>query len=132
RRVAGKGPRLGKVGFRVGVFAPPQLKVELAAAGDVIRPGEAFPVEVAARYYYGAPGAGLGIEAEANIALDDNPFPNYPDFQFGLVGEEFTGERRDVEAPSTDDDGKAKLLIALNDLPDLTHPLAATIRDGVF
>src|SRR5206468_9825264 len=28
--------------------------------------------------------------------------------------------------------GKAKLSVALNDLPELTRPLAATIRVGVF
>ena len=118
--------------FRVEDFVPPQLKVELAAADGPIRPGEAFPVDVAARYYYGAPGAGLAIEAEAVIALDDNPFPMQPGFQFGLVDEEFTGDRRDIEAPSTDENGKARLSVALNDLPDLTRPLAATIRVGVF
>ena len=131
-RLDPKAPPIGKAEFQVEDFVPPQLKVELAAADEQIRPAEAFPVEVTARYYYGAPGAGLGMEAEALIALDDNPFPNYPDFQFGLVGEEFTGERRDIAATSTDDDGKAKLSVALNDLPDLTRPLAATIRVGVF
>src|SRR5438552_1508673 len=131
-RLDPKAPPIGKAEFQVEDFVPPQLKVELAAAGELIRPAEAFPVEVTARYYYGAPGAGLGVEAEAMIALDDNPFPSYPDFQFGLVGEEFTGDRRDIEAPSTDDDGKAKLSVALNDLPDLTRPLAATVRVGVF
>jgi alpha-2-macroglobulin len=131
-RLDPKAPPIGKAEFQVEDFVPPQLKVELAAAGELIRPAEAFPVEVAARYYYGAPGAGLGIEAEAMIALDDNPFPNYPDFQFGLVGEEFTGDRRDIEASSTDDDGKAQLAVALGDLPELTRPLAATIRVGVF
>jgi alpha-2-macroglobulin len=131
-RLDPKAPPIGKAEFQVEDFVPPQLKVELAAAGELIRPAEAFPVEVTARYYYGAPGAGLGIEAEAMIAFDDNPFPSYPDFQFGLVGEEFTGARRDVDAPATDDDGKAKLSVVLNDLPDLTRPLAATIRVGVF
>ena len=131
-RVDPKAPPIGTAEFRVEDFIPPQLKVELAAIGELVRPGEAFPVEVTARYYYGAPGAGLGIEAEAMIALDDNPFPNYPDFQFGLVGEEFSGDRRDVEAPATDDDGKAQLSVTLGDLPDLTRPLAATIRVGVF
>src|SRR5216683_2219699 len=131
-RLDPKAPAIGSAEFRVEDFVPPQLKVELAAAEEPIRPAEAFPVEVTARYYYGAPGAGLGIEAEAMIALDDNPFPNYPDFQFGLVGEEFTGDRRDIEAPSTGDDGKAQLAVALNDLPELTRPLAATIRVGVF
>jgi uncharacterized protein YfaS (alpha-2-macroglobulin family) len=131
-RLDPKTPPIGVAEFRVEDFVPPQLKVELAAAEEPIRPAEAFPVEIAARYYYGAPGAGLGIEAEAVIALDDNPFPNYPDFQFGLVDEEFTADRRDIEAPTTDEAGKAQLSIALNDLPDLTRSLAATIRVGVF
>src|SRR5215469_10211573 len=127
-----KAPPIGKAEFRVEDFVPPQLKVELSAADEPIRPAEAFPVEIAARYYYGAPGAGLAVEAEAVIALDDNPFPNYTDFQFGLVDEEFTADRRDIEAPTTDEAGKAQLSIALNDLPDLTRSLAATIRVGVF
>jgi len=131
-RLDPKAPPIGAAEFRVEDFVPPQLKIELSAPEEPIRPAEAFPVEINAHYYYGAPGAGLGIEAEAVIALDDNPFPSYPDFQFGLVGEEFTADRRDLEAPTTDEDGKAQLSIALNDLPDLTRPLAATIRVGVF
>src|SRR5207245_9652760 len=119
-RLDPKAPPIGKAEFQVEDFVPPQLKVELAAPGELIRPGETFPVEVTARYYYGAPGADLAIEAEAMIALDDNPFPNYPDFQFGLVGEEFTGDRRDIEAPSTDNNGEAQVAVALNDLPELT------------
>src|SRR5207237_5972979 len=89
-------------------------------------------VDVQARYYYGAPGAGLAIEAEAVISLDEDPFPMHPGFRFGLIGEEFTGERRDIEAPSSDENGKVRLSVTLNDLPDLTRPLAATIRVGVF
>src|SRR6266478_219653 len=131
-RLDPKAPPIGTAEFRVEDFVPPQLKVELTAAAEPIRPAEAFPVEVTARYYYGAPGAGLGIEAEAMITLDDNPFPDHPDFQFGLVDEEFSSDRRNVEAPPTDDDGKAELSVALSDLPDLTRPLVATIRVGVF
>ena len=131
-RLDPKAPPIGSAEFRVEDFVPPQLKVALAAADAPIRPGEAFPVDVDARYYYGAPGAGVVIEAEAVISLDENPFPAHPGFQFGLVGEDFTGDRRDVEAPSTDENGKARLSVMLNDLPDLTRPLAATIRVGVF
>jgi uncharacterized protein YfaS (alpha-2-macroglobulin family) len=131
-RLDPKAPPIGRAEFQVEDFVPPQLAVELSAADEPIRPAEAFPVEIAAHYYYGAPGAGLGTEAEAVIALDDKPFPNYPDFQFGLVDEEFTPDRRDLEAPVTGDDGKAELSVALSDLPDLSRPLAATIRVGVF
>jgi alpha-2-macroglobulin len=131
-RLDPRAPAIGSAEFRVEDFVPPQLKVALAAAEEPIRPAEAFPVDVTARYYYGAPGAGLAIEAEAVIALDDDPFPMHPGYRFGLVDEEFTGDRRDLEASSTDDSGKARLSVALNDLPDLTRPLAATIRVGVF
>ena len=127
-----KAPPIGSAEFRVEDFVPPQLKLELSAADRPVRPGEAFPVDLVARYYYGAPGAGLPTEAEAVIALDENPFPMQPGFRFGLVDEEFTGDRRDIEAPSTDGNGKARLSVTLNDLPDLTRPLAATIRVGVF
>ncbi len=131
-RLDPKAPPIGSAEFRVEDFVPPQLKLALAAAEGPIRPGTAFPVDVDARYYYGAPGAELPIEAEAVIALDDDPFPTHPGFKFGLADEEFTGDRRDIEAPSTDGDGKARLPVVLNDLPDVTRPLAATIRVGVF
>jgi uncharacterized protein YfaS (alpha-2-macroglobulin family) len=131
-RLDPKASPIGTAEFRVEDFVPPQLKVALTAADGPIRPGETFPVDVDARFYYGAPGAGLAIEAETTIALDENPFPTQPGFHFGLVGEEFTGDRRDIEAPSTDGNGKARLSVVLTDLPDLTQPLAATIRVGVF
>ncbi|HEX3524544.1 MAG TPA: MG2 domain-containing protein, partial [Stellaceae bacterium] len=131
-RLDPKAPPIGTAEFRVEDFVPPQLKVGLAAADAPIRPGEAFPIDIDARYYYGAPGSGLAIEAEAVISLDEKPFPTHPGFQFGLVGEEFTGDRRDVDAPATDENGKARLSVLLNNLPDLTRPLAATIRVGVF
>src|SRR5262252_7290828 len=127
-----KASPIGSAELRVEAFVPPQLKVELTAADEPIRPGNAFPVDVMSRYYYGAPGAGLPIEAEAVIALDNDPFPMHLGFRFGLVEEEFAGDRRDIEAPSTGDNGTARLSVVLNDLPDLTRPLAATIRVGVF
>ena len=68
-------------------------------------------------YYYGAPGAGLAIEAEAAIALDDNPFPDLSRLQFGLVGEEFTGDPRDIEAPRQTTTAR-RASVDLADLPD--------------
>src|SRR5204862_4012196 len=91
-----KAAAIGSVEFRVEDFVPPQLKVELTAADRPVKPGEPFPVTVGARYYYGAPGAGLSVEAQASIAFDDAPFPNEPGFHFGLVGDEFTSTRKDL------------------------------------
>src|SRR6266851_687654 len=127
-----KAPAIGSAEFRVEDFVPPTLKVALSAADRPIRPSEPFPVEVAANYYYGAPGAGLAVEAQATIALDDQPFPSEPGFHFGLATEEFTGKTQDLDAPTTDDAGKSSVELSLADLPDLTKPLAATIRISVF
>ena len=109
---------------------PPQLKVALSAGDGPIAPGEPFPVDVEASYYYGAPGAELAVQAEATIAFDEDPFPNEPGFQFGLADEEFAGTRQDVDAPATDGDGKSTVSLTLTDLPDLTKPLAATVRSA--
>jgi len=127
-----KAPAIGSIEFQVEDFVPPQLKVEVSAAERPIKPGEPFPVAVAARYYYGAPGVGLAVEAQATIGFDEAPFPNEPGFHFGLVGEEFTSDRKDLDPPATGADGRSTAILTVTDLPDLTKPLAATIRVSVF
>jgi alpha-2-macroglobulin len=127
-----KARPIGSAEFRVEDFVPPQLKLELSAADKPVRPGEPFPVAVAANYYYGAPGAGLAVEAQATVALDEEPFPNEPGFHFGLADEKFAGNTTDLDAPVTDDAGKSTVELSLADLPDLTKPLAATVRVSVF
>jgi alpha-2-macroglobulin len=127
-----KASAIGSAEFRVEDFVPPQLKAAVTAADGPVKPGEPFPIAVAANYYYGAPGTGLSVTAQATIALDSNPYPNEPDFQFGLVDEEFAGQRKDLDGETTDDAGKATVTLNLSDLPDLTKPLAATIDVNVF
>src|SRR5262249_46622947 len=84
-----KAPAIGSIDFGVEDFVPPQLKVELSAADKPGKPNEPFPVDINARYYYGAAGAGLNVEAHATIAPDDDPYPDEKGFRFGLVGDEF-------------------------------------------
>lgn len=127
-----KAPPVGSVEFRVEDFVPPTLKVALSAADKPIRPGEKFPIEVTANYYYGAAGAGLPVQAQAAIAFDDAPYPDQPGYHFGLVGEKFAGETRDLDADPTDDNGKSSVELALSDLPDVTKPLAATVTVSVL
>ncbi|HEX3863764.1 MAG TPA: MG2 domain-containing protein [Stellaceae bacterium] len=127
-----KGPAIGSVDIRVEDFVPPQLKVEMSASDAPVRPGEDYPVNVAARYYYGAPGAELAVEAHATVAIDDNPYPNEPGFSFGLADEEFSSDRKDIDVSPTDAEGKANIALALGDLPEHTKPLAATVDVSVF
>ncbi|HXP02873.1 MAG TPA: alpha-2-macroglobulin [Stellaceae bacterium] len=131
-KVDPKGAAIASTEVRVEDFVPPTLKVALSASDDPIRPNQDYPVAITSQYYYGAPGTGLTVQANASIAFDDNPFPSEPDFHFGLVNEKYAGDRKDLDAPVTDDQGKSSLTINLSDLPDLTKPLAATIEVDVF
>jgi uncharacterized protein YfaS (alpha-2-macroglobulin family) len=131
-KVDPKGAAISTIEFRVEDFVPPSLKVELSGGDGAIHPNQAYPVTVSGRYYYGAPGAGLAVEANVSIAFDDNPFPSEPDFHFGLVGEKYNGDRKDLDVPALDADGHSSLQVNLTDLPDLTKPLAATIEVSVF
>jgi alpha-2-macroglobulin len=131
-RVDPKAPAIGSVEFRVEDFVPPVLKVDVSAGDAPIHPNEPYTVDIAGKYYYGAPGAGLAVQASASIAFDPAPFPSEPDFYFGLVDEKYDGDRKDLDAAATDSDGKSSTQINLTDLPDLTKPLAATVEVQVF
>jgi len=126
-----KADPVGSVEFRVEDFVPPTLKVALSAGDGPIRPATPFAVGIAANYYYGAPGAGLPVQAQATVAFDDNPYPNEPGFHFGLVDEKFAGVTRDLDVDATDEAGKSNVGLNLTDLPDVTKPLAATVQVSV-
>ena len=81
---------------------------------------------------FGAPGAGLSIQAEATLAYDDNPFPDEPGYHFGLVDEEFAGKRNDIDAPATDANGRSTASLTLTKAPSLTKPLAVTVEVSVL
>ncbi|HML11061.1 MAG TPA: MG2 domain-containing protein [Stellaceae bacterium] len=127
-----KAPAIGSASFRVEDFVPPTLKVEVSAGDAPIHPNEAYPISILGKYYYGAPGAGLAVEAHAQIAFAAQPFPSEPDFQFGLIDEKFDGVSKDLDAPATDNDGKSSAELNLTDLPDLTRQLDATISVSVY
>jgi len=131
-RVDPKSAPIGTAEFRVEDFVPPTLKVDLSAGDAPIHPNEPYTVSIAGKYYYGAPGAGLSVEANATIGFDPNPFPSEPDFQFGLVEEKYDGDRKDLDVSATDADGKSSLQVNLTDLPDLTRPLQAQIEVTVY
>ncbi len=131
-RVDPKSAPIATAQFRVEDFVPPTLKIEVSAGDAPIHLNEPYPVDVVSKYYYGAPGVGLSVEAHATISFDGNPFPTEPDFTFGLVKEKYEGDRKDLDAPATDADGKSSLQLNLADLPDLTRPLQASIEVDVY
>src|SRR5262249_42701380 len=118
--------------FDVQDFVPQRLKVELSATAPAITPGEAIPVDIAARFLYGAPGADLQGEAEATLSPDPTPFPAYRGWHFGLVEEKFKEEPVELTVDQTDADGHSKIGGVIAKTPDSTQPVKASIRVSIF
>ena len=124
---AAKDP-VGSVGFRVDAFVPDRMAVDLGPAKGPIVAGTPYDLPVAARFLYGAPGAGLSGKASLQLLFDDAPFPALAGYAVGLAGEAYAPDRRDLDLPDTDAQGHAALRIALARVPDTTHPLKAEIE----
>ncbi len=127
-----KGPAIGRVSFEVEDFVPPQIEFDLASPVAVAKLEESIPVDVDAKYLYGAPAADLQGEYTLLLSVADDPFPNLPGYQFGLVQENFTPLQSEAVPFTTDADGKAQIDAYADQYPDTTHPLQASVRVAIF
>jgi uncharacterized protein YfaS (alpha-2-macroglobulin family) len=127
-----KGEAVGHVEFEVQDFVPQRLKVELTPTAPAITPGEAIPVDIAARFLYGAPGADLKGEAEASLMVDPAPFSSYRGWRFGLQEEKFKAEPIELTVDQTDADGHSKVGGQIEKAADSTRPLKASIKVSIF
>ncbi len=83
-----KAAAIGEAKFLVEDYVPDRVDVTLTARDEVIRPGGAASVEVAARYLYGAPGAGLQVSGEVTLnAAARTPLRGLEDFAVGPADE---------------------------------------------
>src|SRR5690606_30756028 len=113
---------LAETAFLVEDFVPDRIEFDLTAAGDEIAVGESTAIEVAGRYLYGAPAAGLVIEGEVNVSSvrEWRLFPNY---LFGLAEEEdqeATSRIPLTGLPVLDEQGKASFDVGLDTVPSTT------------
>ena len=85
-------------------------------------------MKVDGRYLFGAPGAGLDLEASVNINVNDEPFPEWKDYSFGLMDERPDAiQVTAADLPQTDINGHADIDIALPELPVTSQPLKADV-----
>ena len=107
---------IGEVGStRVSVedFVPQRIRVDVEADTDTpLRRGQARDVEVSADFLYGAPGAGLVVQAEARLETDPSPFDEFEGFRFGAHDDVFRQEI--IEFPEQMTDGAGNVSLALN------------------
>lgn len=98
----------GEVRFAVEDFVPQRIAVDITA--DEVRPlkaGGVRDVEIASRFLYGAPGAGLTVKAEARLEADPSPFKAYKGFTYGRHDQTFEEQILEFDDTTTDGEGKA-------------------------
>jgi uncharacterized protein YfaS (alpha-2-macroglobulin family) len=124
---------VGDLSFSVEDFVPQRLAVTLNAPDQVpVAAGEVRKVAVAARFLYGAPGAGLQTQGEVRLRADPNPFPQYKDFQWGDDQTPFDEKLVDLGSTVTDGSGAATLSVDASQAGDTKVPLTATLTASVF
>ena len=129
-----KAASVGRVEFSVEDFVPEKLKVELASDEAILRPGRANGFGVSADFLYGAPASGLAVEADMRVAIDDQPFPAFAKYSFGLESEreKFEPPFITLTAPETDEAGKSRLEWDGDQVKDTVLPLQAQLTARVF
>ena len=123
----------GQLSFSVEDFAPQRLAV--TANGGQATPilaGQARKIDVAARFLYGAPGAGLQTQGEARIKSDSNPFPQFKDYQWGDAQTPFQEKAVDLTSTVTDGEGHATLSLDSTQAGDTNQPLTVQVTASVF
>ncbi|HST74461.1 MAG TPA: MG2 domain-containing protein, partial [Acetobacteraceae bacterium] len=124
-------PPIGRAGFRVDAFVPDRMAVDLGPAHGPIVAGTPYELPLAARFLYGAPGAGLSGKASMQLAVASDPPPALAGYRIGLVDETYAPASQDLDLPDTDAQGHAQLTIPLKRAPDSTRPLQAEISAEV-
>jgi hypothetical protein len=118
---------IGRTEFRVDAFVPDRMAVDLGPAAGPIVPGQPYSLPVAARFLYGAPGAGLTGNATLRLVQDDAPFPALDGYRIGLENETYAPDARDTDLPDTDAQGHTIDTIAIRRAPDTSFALQAAI-----
>ncbi|WP_088157545.1 alpha-2-macroglobulin [Inquilinus limosus] len=127
-----KGQAIGSTPFQVEDFVPARIRVDLKTDAKDLRVSKPAAVTIDAQFLYGAPAAELATEASLTLRQAAKPFPDYADYQFGLVQDAFSPRTRPITTPATDAAGQARVDILLDALPDTTVPLEAELRTAVF
>jgi alpha-2-macroglobulin len=113
--------------FLVEDFVPDRIEFELAAVADELAVGEPASFSVEGRFLYGAAASGLTLEGEVTVARARR-LAGWPGFEFGLADETAPPLRQPLASlPVTDEEGKATFDVAVQEVPEGTGPVEATV-----
>jgi uncharacterized protein YfaS (alpha-2-macroglobulin family) len=123
-----KADPISQVSFLVEDFVPERLDMTVSSTAPALSPEETKTVDIAGRYLYGPPAAGLALEGEIAVKPSGKGVEGYPGYVFGLYDEQVDTTRQSLsDLPQTGDDGKAAITVALPAVPKTARPLEAAI-----
>ncbi|MBA3909625.1 MAG: PAN domain-containing protein [Rhodobacter sp.] len=114
--------------FLVEDFLPERIDFGLTLADTPLSVGTASSIDlsVAARYLFGAPGAGLRIEGEVLLRAAEG-LEAFPGYVFGRHDQPFNAQMAALEGEETDQTGTAVLPVFLPEVDDPHRPLEARV-----
>ena len=123
-----EAPALSSKTFLVEDFLPERIDFDLTMADEPLLVGRdsAVDLNVAARYLFGAPGAGLAIEGEVLLRAADG-LKAFPGFVFGRHDQPFSAQMEALNGAETDEAGDAVLPVYLPMIEDPHRPLEARV-----
>jgi alpha-2-macroglobulin len=107
-------------------FLPERIDFDLRLPEGALRAGDSPPLTVAARYLFGAPGAGLAVEGEVLLRGTDR-VEGFPLYRFGRHDAPVSPRSRALEPARTDDAGQVTLPLTLPDVQAAGSPLEALV-----
>ncbi|UMY18583.1 alpha-2-macroglobulin family protein [Methylobacterium organophilum] len=122
-----KAPPVGEASWLVEDYVPERLEVSLTPKIPALKRGEAAAIDVAARYLYGAPGAGLSVTGSVAVQAAAAPgIKGLDGFSIGLDDEAVQATTAEIgEAGTTDAKGNATVSVPVQ---EVTAPRAMEAR----
>lgn len=129
-----KGDAVGRADYLVEEVVPAQLEVTLKSSHPEITASniDAFNINIRADYLYGAPAADLAVKAQIVFKQNDTPYPDFKDYQFGLITEHFTSVIQRLDVDNTNENGQLDLNLSTVTIPGTLQPLVAQVSVGVI
>ena len=114
---------LGEATFQVEDFVPQRIRARMTSDDDMLEVGKAVSLDLQADFLYGAPAADLMTTTEPMIVPNNRPFEKFAAYKFGRHDDGFHRKELPPVEGNTDEDGKVKVSLTLDKLPETSLPL---------
>jgi uncharacterized protein YfaS (alpha-2-macroglobulin family) len=113
-----KGSSIGEASFLVEDYVPERLELTLTPKVDTLRRGQPAPIDLAARYLYGAPGSNLAVTGEVSVAASSSSgIKGLEGYVIGLDDEPVEASTTEIEqSATTDAAGRVSLQVPVQEM----------------